>query len=401
MASLKLNQGMVAKVVCPEGRGKVEITDSVCKGLFIEVRQTGGKTFYLRYTNNRSRQTQYRIGDANVLSLSQARLLAGQTKNKIAMGQDPCEQKALLRQIPTFAKFVEEQYLPYVKTYKRSWDTDVSLLKNHLLPRFGSRPMDTISRQDIQRMHHERRASGGAAGSANRLLILIRFIYNLAIRWGVSGISSNPSAGVPMFELNNKKERYLSVEEAQRLYASVCQSENPMLQYIVPMLILTGARKREVLDAKWQDFDQARRLWRIPMTKSGKARHVPLSDGALQVLASTPEVEGCEWVFANPKTLKPFVSIFYAWDTARKRAGLSEVRIHDLRHSFASLLVNSGRTLYEVQNILGHTQVKTTQRYAHLSQDTLLDAANAATRAVGAVMMPVNKISPAQSLHIC
>ncbi len=93
-----------------------------------------------------------------------------------------------------------------------------------------------------------------------------------------------------------------------------------------------------------------------------------------------------EWAFANPHTGKPYVSIFCAWNTARMNAGLADVRMHDLRHSFASLLINSGRTLYEVQNILGHSQIKTTQRYAHLSQDTLLAASNAATLAVGSVM---------------
>jgi site-specific recombinase XerD len=96
----------------------------------------------------------------------------------------------------------------------------------------------------------------------------------------------------------------------------------------------------------------------------------------------------CDWAFPNPQTLKPYVSIYYPWDTARKHAGLADVRMHDLRHSFASLLINSGRTLYEVQRLLGHTQIKTTQRYAHLSEETLLAAANAATQAVGGVMLP-------------
>ena len=213
--------------------------------------------------------------------------------------------------------------------------------------------------------------------------------FNLALRWEVAGIKTNPCAGVPLLEENNKMERYLSVDEAQRLYQSVCRSDNQMLKHIVSMLILTGARKREVLDAQWQDFDVERSTWRIPVTKSGKARHVPLSDGALTVLSCVPINPHTAFVFANPATNKPFVSIFYSWNTARKQAGLADVRMHDLRHSFASLLVNSGRTLYEVQKILGHTQVKTTQRYAHLSQDTLLDAANAATRAMGAVMLPV------------
>jgi site-specific recombinase XerD len=119
---------------------------------------------------------------------------------------------------------------------------------------------------------------------------------------------------------------------------------------------------------------------------------VPLSDGALTVLSNVPKLPGCDWVFPNPATGKPYVAIFYSWNTARKMAGLADVRMHDLRHSFASLLINSGRTLYEVQRLLGHTQVKTTQRYSHLSQDTLLAAANAATKAVGGVMLPMAQV---------
>ena len=189
---------------------------------------------------------------------------------------------------------------------------------------------------------------------------------------------------MPLLEVNNKKERYLSHVEARRLYDALCFSENTMLKFIVPMLILTDARKREVLDAKWTDFDLERRIWRIPTTKAGKARHVPLSDGVMHLLSMMPR--DSQWVFPNLATSKPFVSVDCAWHTGRTKAGLADVRMHDLRHSFASLLINSGRTLYEVQHILGHTQVKTTQRYAHLSQDRLLAASNAATLAVGSVM---------------
>lgn len=329
------------------------------------------------------------------VTLLQARKLADKKRNLIALGQDPCEVKAQTRLVPTFAAFIEDQYLPYVKSYKRSWDTDVSLLKNHLLPRFSAKYMDEITRQDIVKMHSDRKASGAAAGSANRLLIMMRYIFNLAVRWEVPGIKANPTKGVPLMEENNKKERYLSVDEAQRLYDAVCKSQNTMLQYIVPMLILTGARKREVLDAKWEDFDFTRRIWRIPMSKSGKARRVPLSDGALNILSTMPRDMKCEWTFPNPDTKKPFVSIFCAWDTARQSVGLGDVRVHDLRHSHASFLVNAGRTLYEVQHILGHTQVKTTQRYAHLSHDTLLDATNSVNTALGGMFVPMVSVSPA------
>ena len=397
MPTIALTNAFVKTATCLDGKGKTEYTDLACKGLFLEVRKSGGATYYLRYTNDRGRQRQYRIGDSTAMSLAQARQKTQQAKGQIAMGQDPCDEKAAAKQMPTFAKFIEDQYLPFVKSYKRSWDTDVSLLKNHLLPRFGKRFMDDIVRQDIVKMHAERREAGAAPGSANRLLIMMRYIFNLAMRWEVPGIKVNPTKGVPLMEENNKLERYLSVEEAHRLYESVCASENKMLRFIVPMLILSGARKREVLDAKWADFDLARKAWRIPVTKSGQARHVPLSDGAINVLNSIPPTD-CEWTFANPKTQLPYVSVFCSWNTARKQAGLADVRMHDLRHSFASLLINSGRTLYEVQHILGHTQVKTTQRYAHLSQDTLLAAANSATVALGSAMMPPVMMAPVSAL---
>ena len=132
---------------------------------------------------------------------------------------------------------------------------------------------------DIVALHQGRRANGGAPASANRLLILMRYIFNLALRWETPGVSKNPTKDVPLFEENNKRERYLSQEEAQRLYAVIQDSESRMLQFIVPMLLLTGARKREVLDARWSDFDMGQQVWRVSISKSGKPRYIPLSGG--------------------------------------------------------------------------------------------------------------------------
>ena len=253
----------------------------------------------------------------------------------------------------------------------------------------------------MSRCTRGRRANGGAPASANRLLILMRYIFNLALRWETPGVLKNPTKDVPLFEENNKRERYLSQEEAQRLYAVIQDSDSRMLQFIVPMLLLTGARKREVLDARWSDFDMGQQVWRVSISKSGKPRYIPLSGGVVHLLAalrqeqaSWPEKQrDCPWVFPNPDTGKPYVSIYYAWDTARQRAGLPEVRIHDLRHTFASYLINAGRSIYEVQRILGHTQIKTTQRYSHLSQDTLLAAANTAVEALGQSFIPAPRLS--------
>ena len=158
----------------------------------------------------------------------------------------------------------------------------------------------------------------------------------------------------------------------------VCKSDSQMLEHIVLFLIYTGARKREVLDAKWQDTDWAQKSWRIPKTKSGKIRHIPLSTGAMQLLEKLSKAlvtsDPSAYIFASPKTGKAYVSFYYSWDAARKRAGLPDLRVHDLRHSFASFLVNAGRSLYEVQELLGNADIRTTSRYAHLSRERLIAA---------------------------
>jgi len=401
MAKKALSQDFMDGIVCPDGLKRLIYFDTICRGLVFEVRQSGGKTYYLRYTDKYGKPRQPKLGNYEDLTLSQVRGELARIRNLMALGQNPFADKVIAKLTPTFEEHIAQKHLPYIQSYKRSWETDVSVLKNHLLPAFGKMHLDEIKREHVVQMVKDRLALGAAPGTANRQLILLRYIYNCAIKWEIPGVTVNPTKGIPLLEENNKKERYLSVEETQRLYNAVLRSENTMLKYIIPMLILTGARKREVLDAKWQDFDLEQKRWRIPMTKSGKPRYVPLSEGALGILITVPRIQDCDYVFANPDTAKPYVSVFHSWDTARTRAGLSDVRIHDLRHSFASLLVNSGRTLYEVQNILGHADVKTTQRYAHLSPDTLLDATNSVSRKLGKVFvrgvkpkaLPVAKMS--------
>ena len=399
MPVVTLTANLIRTASCPPGKGKVDYFDDRRTGLLFEVRASGGKTWYLRYTDARGAQRQHRIANASDMPLDQARKAATELRGQIAQGHDPSEQKAILRSVPTFADFMAERYMPFVKGYKKSWVSDDCYTRNHLLPVFGKKHLDEITKHDVIAFHHGVKAKGLALGTANRCLILLRYAMNLAVRWEIPGITKNPTKDVPLFEDTNKKERYLTETEAQMLYCAVKASVNPMLQYIIPMLFLTGARKREVLDAKWEEFDLERRQWRVSVTKAGKPRYVPLSDGVIQLLTTMPR-EHRIWVFPNPKTLKPYVSIFCTWDTARNAAGLADVRIHDLRHSFASFLVNAGRSLYEVQKILGHTQIKTTQRYAHLSQDTLIEAANAVPFALTVPMLMPKRIGDVRLVQI-
>jgi integrase len=383
MPKTELSSHFITSVVCPEGKRKETFFDTRTRGLTFEVRASGGRTYYLRYTDDRGKTRYTKLADARDVTLAQARKLCDQARTKLAMGEDPIEQKAVKRRIPTLEEFVREQYLPFIKVDKRSWGTDECLLRNHILPALGRKHLDEITSDDVIRLMHKGIQDGAAPATVNRWIVILRYMYNLVIhRWKLPGVEVDPTAGIGLLKENNCVERYVTEEEMARLYEAVTASASPMLKYIVAFLILTGARRGEVLHATWADIDLARGDWRISKTKAGEARHIPLNEGAIKVLEAVRGLSRSEYIFGNPKTGKPYVHIWQAWNTARKKAGLEDVRMHDLRHTFASLLINTGRSLYEVQKLLGHTQIQTTQRYAHLARTTLIEASNLGTTAI-------------------
>jgi len=349
----------------------------------LETRATGGKTYALRYKDSHGRQCQHKIGDSKSISFDKARNAAQVIRSRVVLGEDPAAEKRTLRMVPTLEEFARDRYMPFVKGYKRSWAKDDSSLRSHILPQFGKCHLDKINQQAIIEFHHGMLANDYAMGYANLMLVLLKYMFNLALKWEIPGVKSNPAAEVKLFEANNARERYLTAEETQRLCVTIEKSQNTQLKFIVPLLLLLGCRKHELLDSRWTDFDLERRSWRIPLAKSGKSRHVPLSKAAIEIFTQLPRWEGCTYIIPNLHTLRPFVNIHRAWNNARIAAGLPEVRMHDLRHSMASNMVNSGRAIYEVANVLGHSQLKTTQRYVHLSQETLLAAVDAAADATG------------------
>lgn len=370
----KLN---IDKLTCAKELGRAFWRDTLCRGLVVEVRSTGGKTYYFSYRDTRGKQRMFKLANAADITPAQARQLCDKRRMQLAMGEDIADERQAARSCPRVHEFFYEQYLPYAKSYKRSWDTDVSYYETHIRDCIGELHMDSVGKREVivlMQTANQRIAPS----SAYRLFVLVRYMFNLAVRWNVGGIKQNPTSGYDLPRIENHRERYLNKEETQRLLNAINRSRNPMLRFIIPMLLLTGARKREVLDARWADFDTERRFWRIPYTKAGTERHVPLSDAALALLRSIPRRSNCLYVFANPNTHQPYVSIYYSWHSARKEAGLADVRVHDLRHSFASFLVNAGCSLYEVQKLLGHSSAKMTQRYSHLNQTSLLRAVSLA-----------------------
>ncbi|MCL4555641.1 MAG: site-specific integrase [Gammaproteobacteria bacterium] len=365
--------------------GAVGYFDPHIKGLMLELRYSGNATFYFRYRDTANKIKMINLGRSDDISLDAVRSKALAMRQMLDEGGDPSVEVHRFHDVPTFGVFVADRYLPYAKTRKRSWQTDEIMLRHHLLPVFGKFKMNRITRSDVLAFHHSVLEKGYAAGSCNRMLVLMKFIYNCAIRWDVLPKDTNPCNGVEHFEDNGARERYLTQDEVQRLFDELDTNPNKQVAQVVRLLLYTGARKCEVLNARWDEIDMNRRLLTVPAerSKSKKPRHIPLSDAAISLLNQLPRQTDIPWVFFNPKTKKPPVSIFCAWDTIRNRVGLSDVRLHDLRHSFASFLVNNGRSLYEVQKLLGHHDPKVTMRYAHLAPGALIDAANVVGNLVG------------------
>ncbi len=383
MPVLELTPAVIKAAQCPPGKAKENLYDQTVKSFLVEVRP-GGKTYYLRYRDQHGTLKQKKLGDAEILTLAEARKLAIKLKSQILInGDDPVAATQLIRSIPTLAEFAEEQLLPYAQQTKRSWKSDRSHLEHHLLPTFGKRHLDTLQTKEISDWLGEKQAAGYAPATLNRMLGVLSWAYTLGAKWGVPGTQRNPTQGIPLLPVHNQREVFLTETQIATLMDAVADSPNRELQPFVQLSILLGTRKNELVQAVWADVDEARQIFRVPphLAKNGRERFIPLSQTAMTVLDRLPRRS--PWLLPNPKTGKPYVSFYHAWDTARKAAQLPHCRWHDLRHTAASLMAGQGIGLYVIGKILGHANAKVTERYAHLTDTTLRAAVESAAQASG------------------
>ncbi len=382
-------------LVCPSDKKKIEWAVADEFGLFVECRSssTSVPTWYLRLKNSKGLNCYKRLGTH--LSLTQARKLAQQYKAEHLLAKteisavSPATNKGML-----WDTFAANHMAPHADATIRSAKKYSQLQRLYVSPRFGHLQLDQITRRDAQAFHNELlKEKGLSPASADHVIKYMRRALNLAVQWDF--LEKNPLKSFELFMVDNQIENYLNDEQMQRLLNVLRTDKNRPACLILMMLISTGARLNEVQTAMWKNVSIEGRSLKVDAirSKSKRSRSIPLNDSAMWVLEQLDSKGKSAYLFPSPVFAKdgkdlPYTNITKARVRLFNLAGV-KIRAHDLRHGFASMLVSNGRSLYEVQQILGHSDPKVTMRYAHLSSKTLQAAASAAS-----VIVPKQQIRP-------
>ena len=382
------------KLICLKGR-RQELVDVGGTGLYVEVRATspGQGTYYLRYRDTGGKTRHQKIGRTTDIDLDEARRRAKTLRAEITLGKDPRGDKAATKVVITLDQAVKEYVFPNLhrlrsaKKYEQMYDLKIS-------QRLGSTPINSVTRAQILSFHTALvKDEGLAPATANRHLAMLRRCFSLLVELDL--LESNPASRVQLYP-ESGVEHYLETAELKRLLKVLQTDKNRTVCLIALFLLSTGARLNEALQAKWKNVNRETKVWRIPASnsKSKRVRSLALNSSAVSVLDQL-QTEGIhDYLFINRKTSKPYVTIHKVWKRLRTEAGLPHLRIHDLRHQYASFLVNSGRTLYEVAAALGHRDASTSQRYAHLSSKTMQEASDCAADIINAAMPESPQVGP-------
>ena len=376
MPKAKLDHAFCLTAWCEDGKKKTDYYDEAVRGFVLECRSTGGKTYYLRYDQD-GRQKQIKLAGYSDAPFAQVKRKAEKLRSEVVLGDDPAAKKAQAKAVPLYAELAA-QHMADAKLHQRSYSTTEAYMRNHIVTRWGKARINDIDPQSIARWLADKRAEGLAPATVLKIKMIFSRSFELGARWGIAGCERNPVCAVPSKPVNNARQRYLTAGEASRLLDAARGSRNTLLAPIVALLLYTGMRVSELLSARWENVDVERRTLFVPTSKTGRTRHVPLAHVALAVIDALPRPKGAIYLFPNPaNAARHLTTIKHGWHTAREAAGIADLRIHDLRHSAASFMVNSGVDLFAVGKVLGHANVASSARYAHLANDTLLAAVEA------------------------
>lgn len=372
----------------PQGEAPSFLWDRSLPGFGVKCSPRGAKRYVVKYRadggGRSARQRWLTLGGHGQLTPDQARKMAQQALAAVARGEDPQGAKTGRRDAMSVADLwerYEKEHLPSCKPltrrdYEAQW-------KARLKPKFGKIAVQNVSRSDVDQLHKALRAT---PYRANRVLALFSRLMTLAEAWDLRLPGSNPCRHIERYE-EKPRSRYLSVEELKALGAaleamSVDKTLSASASNAIRLLLLTGARLNEVLGAEWQWVDYKRKLIALPDSKTG-AKPVFLSEAAITILKQQKAIAGnSTFIFPGRGEEGRMINLRKPWSKVCGRAGLEGVRLHDLRHTSASVAVSQGASLPIIGRLLGHSQAQTTQRYAHVDSDPALLVANA----IGEVM---------------
>ncbi len=370
----------------PSDRDVLEWDDEL-RGFGIRVKPSGVRSYIIQYRNRFGRSRRLTVGTHGRLTAEEARKEARLLLSEVERGGDPAADRVNVRRALKFADFADRYMTGYVPGRKKpsTIQTDKMNLRCHILPALGWLPVNSVTRADVVRFHQNMKAVPGAA---NRTLDLLSHMLNVAEKWGLRPDGSNPCRHVERYP-ERKRERFLSAEEFARLGHALAEAERtaterPGAVAAIRLLILTGCRRSEILTLRWEHVDFENRCLRLPESKTG-AKIIHLNAAALEVLIGlNPPPTG--WVSTGAKEGAHLVNLKKPWHRMRERADLEGVRLHDLRHSFASVGVSGGLSLPVIGALLGNSQPATTARYAHLAADPLQQATKMIGEHIAAAM---------------
>jgi integrase len=372
-----LKQADIAKLSTPPGRKSIQYpVDPQVPGLLVECRHTGSKTYFLRYRDADNATRYHKIARSMDLSLAAVKKEALRLRSGIVLKQYPGADKTDKQQCMTFAEFFEQKYLPFAKPRKRSWRDDEKLYNRRLRDLYGSTPLDKITRHALQQMHSDLRSELSASSCDHHLGLMSRCL-RLALDWKL--ITENPAQGLKKYNEDNRRDRLMTDDELQRLMAALDSDPARTACLVLKMAMYTAARKGEVLHMKWSDINFQAKTWAISAatSKSKKRRVLPINSGALSILDELSHGNDAEYVFLNSKNGERLKSVDKVWQRVRKSAGLegSGIVIHSLRHHAASAMISAGTDLATVRDLMGHSNVTTTEKYIHASGKSLRSGA--------------------------
>ena len=382
----KLTNGFVTSI---QPRDKdVVVWDTEIPGFGIRVRPSGKRVYILKYRTKQGRQRKPTIGQHGPLKANKAREIARRWLVDVADGGDPSADKQAVRHAPTMADLCDRYLKEHAEPHKRpsSVANDRRLIEKRVVRELGNHTLNAVGRADLARLHHSLRKT---PYEANRTLALLSKMFNLAEAWGLRPDGTNPCRHLKKFK-EKKRERFLSPDELAELNkvlveAERSQTEMPGVILAIRLLILTGCRLGEILTLKWEWVDFEAGCLRLPDSKTG-SKTVQLGTPALTLLSESPPQPDNPFVIVGRRPGTHLVNLEKPWRRIRAKAGLDDVRIHDLRHTFASYGAAANLSLPIIGKMLGHTQAATTQRYAHLAADPVKQAAEVVSNSIAAAM---------------